>query len=238
MHVDRSYSVPYVRHQAYALNPSRYIRSFFLIQKDLQDLFEFIEPADKNLETYSLRVHELLVRTCIEVEANFKAIMRANKFSKVHSGANLSMADYQKVEFSHFLSDYDVWIPYWSGESNERTPFKAWKNGESIYWYQAYNSAKHDRHDEFEKATFDNLMDAVAGLVVLLSAQFYQEDFSPAQVTLAMMSEPAKGFDHAIGDYFGIKFPRHVAENEKYDFDWNMISKLEDPFQKFDYDNC
>jgi hypothetical protein len=34
---------------------------------------DYVEPADQNLNTYSFRIHELLMRACIEVEANCKA---------------------------------------------------------------------------------------------------------------------------------------------------------------------
>ena len=70
----------YVEHPDYAESPQQYIRAFLLIQKDLHDLFDFIEPADKNLETFSYRIHELLVRTCIEIEANCKAILTENGY--------------------------------------------------------------------------------------------------------------------------------------------------------------
>jgi hypothetical protein len=81
----------YIRHPSYANQPSNYIRAFLLIQKDLQAVFEYIEPSDQNLETHSFRTYELLLRTCTEVEANFKAIFRANTYNR--TGASLNMRD-------------------------------------------------------------------------------------------------------------------------------------------------
>lgn len=54
------------------------MRAFLLVQKDLQELFDYVEPADKKLCCYSYRIHELLMRTCIEVKANCKAILSEN----------------------------------------------------------------------------------------------------------------------------------------------------------------
>jgi hypothetical protein len=62
----------YIMDREYANLPHHYTRAFFIIQKDLLNIFEFIEPADVNLIAYSFRIHELLMRICIEIEANFK----------------------------------------------------------------------------------------------------------------------------------------------------------------------
>ena len=64
----------YVFDDSYAESPQSFVRAFLLIQEDLQKLFEYIEPSEQNLKVYSHRIHELLFRTCNEIEANFKAI--------------------------------------------------------------------------------------------------------------------------------------------------------------------
>jgi hypothetical protein len=72
----------YIIHPSYAKSPEQYIRAFQIILKDLQKLFEYVEPADGNLKCYSFRTHELLMRVCIEAEANFKAILLENDYPK------------------------------------------------------------------------------------------------------------------------------------------------------------
>lgn len=71
----------YIERPEFAQDAAHYVRAFLLIQKDLINLFDYIEPSDQNLQTYSFRIHELLLRTCVEVEANFKAILRENGYS-------------------------------------------------------------------------------------------------------------------------------------------------------------
>ena len=51
----------YVTHPRYANDPEHYVRAFLLIQKDLIELFDYVEPADQNLVCYSYRIHELLL---------------------------------------------------------------------------------------------------------------------------------------------------------------------------------
>jgi hypothetical protein len=217
----------YVKHPRFAVAPEQYVRAFLLIQKDLQKLFDYVEPADKNLGCYSYRIHELHMRTCIEVEANCKAILTENGY--VRSG-DLNMGDYKKIEKTHRLSGYQIKAPFWHGTQNVRTPYSAWQSGGALSWYDAYNAAKHDRHNEFVRANLENLLNAVSGLVALLSAQFCREDFSPGDVLLAL-SGPNDGLESAIGGYFRVKFPDNWPAAERYSFDWQQLETQADPFQ-------
>lgn len=221
----------YIHLPDYANNPSHSIRAFILIQKDLVNLFDFIEPADRNLRTYSFRIHELLVRSCIEVEANFKAILTANDYKR--TGSWNMTCDYLKVEESHYLSDYKVIIPSWHGEKSTLQPFKSFNSQKSPKWYQAYNYTKHDRHNQFESANFENLLGAVSGLLVLLSSQFYNNDLTSDTLLLVRGADSESVL--GIGGYFRIKFPDNIPESERYEFDSNDIRSKDFNFSKYPY---
>src|ERR1044072_3260892 len=85
----------YVEHPDFALDAKHYIRAFKIIQKDLLNLFDYIEPAEKNLPCYSYRVHELLLRASVEIEANCKAILLENGYAKTNG--DLNFGDYRKL---------------------------------------------------------------------------------------------------------------------------------------------
>lgn len=144
-----------------------------------------------------------------------------------------NMNDYKKLEATHFLSAYEIKIPVWQGRTNARMPFAPWATGGVLPWYQAYNNAKHDRHDKFRQANFGNLLDAISGLVGILSAQFYTQDFSPAAPCLALsgLGGPPSGYESAIGGYFHVKFPTNWPTADRYDFDWQSPSQNADAFQ-------
>lgn len=114
--IDGSYSSSgnseYIRHPDYANSPEKYVRSFLLIQNDIQKLFEYIEPADRNKEAYSYRIHELFVRVCIEVEANCRSILIENGYKK---RGDLNMKDYSLIEKTHQMSGYEIALPRWQG---------------------------------------------------------------------------------------------------------------------------
>lgn len=223
----------YIELPQYAKNAQHYIRAFILIQKDLLDLFDYIEPADQNLATYSFRIHELLLRACVEVEANFKAILRENGYKKHEKNWNIT--DYQKIEGSHFLSSYQITIPYWDGKHNTVKPFEEFSSENKLSWYSAYNNTKHDRYENFKSASFKNLISAVAGLLALLSSQFYTRDFSPSNTLLAISDGKNDGTEAGIGEYFRIKFP-DIPFEERYSFDYADIQRSEFQCVKYDYD--
>lgn len=230
----------------YAKTPHHFTRSFLILQEDIKSLFEYIEPADINLKTYSHKIHGLLIRTCIEIEANFKAILRENIYTPTYrSGSKVgqlrneefwNINDYIKINKTHHLDNYFVKFPFWRGDQNRYQPFFSWQSNSSLFWYQAYNETKHDKNDKFELANFENLITAFAGLFILLSSQFNCEDFQPGNTSLSIRS--GGGYFNGkfgIGGYLQIEFPENWTDIEKYDFDWSVLKNEASKFQKFDY---
>jgi hypothetical protein len=125
-------------------------------------------------------------------------------------------------------------VPNWSGTKATRLPFSAWASGGSLPWYQAYNTTKHDRHSQFEEATFEHLIDACSGLLVLLSAQFETNDFTPGNTYLALEGG-SDGMESGIGGYFRVRFPAKWPNELRYDFDGQKLKSEADPFRNIDY---
>jgi hypothetical protein len=232
----------YVLDRDYAKKPEHYTRAYHIIQKDLQQIFEYIEPSDVNFKTFSFRTHELLVRTCIEIEANFKAILKENTFNpKDDKGKKLpeskwNMRHYKKVNATHHLSKYKIILPIWSGEKGEFYPFKEWDSDKTLSWYKAYNQSKHDRHVKFEEANFEALLNAISGLVVILSAQFGTESFSTGERAISSSGYSYYDSEPAIGELFHIEFPDDWQEDEIYDFNWSNLMTESVKFQQLDFD--
>jgi hypothetical protein len=216
----------YVRHPQFVDSPQQYIRAFQVLQKDMAELFDYVEPADKNRDCFSYRIHELRMRLCIEVEANCVGILRANGYQK---SSNWTMDDYKKLNATHRLSSYIVRLPIWRGVNSDRVPFGNWGTAGQIAWYQAYNQAKHSRHENFHLSNFDSLVDSMCGLVAILASQFITDDFGQSYV----VSEGGAGggFEYAIGGYFLVKFPQHWPLHERYSFDWSKLHSDPNPTQ-------
>jgi hypothetical protein len=121
-------------------------------------------------------------------------------------------------------------FPRWHGNQAVRNPFLKWAPGWApLLWYQAYNKTKHNRYEQFEEANLENLVDAIGGLVVLLTSQFYRVDFFHERYS--GLSSRDKDFEVAIGDYFLVKYPTDWKPEEQYDFDWQQLKTTPDPFQ-------
>jgi hypothetical protein len=225
----------YIVDRDYAQAPEHYVRTFLLIQQDLKKLFEFVEPADTNLDTYSFRIHELFMRTCIEVEANCKAILKENIYNPVDSQGRAipekrwNIHNYRKVNKSHRLSSYKVHIPIWEGNQSSFDPFKEWDSGT--------DKSKHDRQAEFKEANLKNLLNAISGLLALLSSQFGTQDFSPVSTGLSVSVDSYYSTSPALGSFFHVDFPSDWPTNELYDFDWSSLKSNPNRFDKINYDN-
>jgi hypothetical protein len=89
---------------------------------------------------------------------------------------------------------------------------------------------------QFETATFEHLIDACCGLLVLLSAQFETNNFSPGD-TLLSVGGHDDDMKSGIGGYFRVKFPNDWPMEDRYNFDWQALKHDPDPFQEFDYSN-
>jgi hypothetical protein len=108
--------------------------------------------------------------------------------------------------------------------------------GVRLPWYDAYNKSKHDRHEEFKKANFENLVTAVAGLLVLISSQFRDVEFGAGPMTLATSGSDYHPLESATGSLFRIKYPDDWRDDELYDFDWTALKTQSGRFEKIDFD--
>lgn len=227
----------YIFDREYAVDPGMYTRSFIMLQKELLELFDYVEPADTNLKTYSLKIYSLFVRVCIEVEANFRAILSENHFT-LESPRNWTKRQYRIINKSHHLSSYKVTFPIWSGKKSEFVPFNQWKNTSGdLEWYAVYNECKHNRYGSMPKANFEALLNAFSALFIILSAQFGTEAYAPGSCMFAVSNPEGYYPDKfGIGDYLLIDFPDDWTDDELYDFDWRALSESPSRFQKYNYD--
>lgn len=225
----------YIIDRDYATAPEHYVRALQLIQSDLRLIFEYLEPSSLCQSAYSYRTHALLMRTCIEIEANFKAILDENVFTPPAPG-RVTISHYRKVDASHHLSSYKVMLPIWEHAPLVLEPFAGWApfRGQTLptgmspspHWYQAYNASKHDRQSEFRQANLKNLLDAVAALLILVSSQFRGEEFGAESRAMSISGYDYHSMEPATGGLFRIAYPDDWSPEEQYDFDWAILKTV------------
>jgi hypothetical protein len=199
----------------YASDRREMLRAYFLLEHELMELFEYIEPSDNNKDCYSHRIYSLLVRASMEFEANCKAVLGANGYQK----SQLNITDFFKIEKATRLSKYVLHLPFWAGKLKTFSPVEDWKNGHSLQWYQEYNLVKHSRHEEFQKANLQNALYAVGSVFCVLFAQFHILAFDPNHVVW-FHSEDDGVFSHenAIFSVLPAAWPK---SDDQYDFNWD-----------------
>lgn len=198
-----------------------------IIIKDYYDLIDYVEPTNSNKDVYSHRIYELLLRTATEFEANCKGVLLANGYTNC---GNLNITDYCRLNTLMKLDEYEISTQLWSPEKRFR-PLEEWGLSHELTWYQAYNHAKHNRYQNFGEATLENLFNGICSLVVVLAAQFPNVIGFLGGDGLSFTSDDPR---ELIISSFTIKYPQ-FAETDQYDFDWNVIKSVQEPFDKYNF---
>ena len=167
----------------------------------MKEVFRHVEPAPKNWKAFGHEIRQLLVLACIEVEAQCKAVLRANGYKKV-GGGHWNMHDYFKLARPMRLAGWSV-QPFRYPALGWFKPFRAWSGSafKPLPWYSAYNAVKHDREIEFERATLGNMFEAMCAVYLIVYAQFGQFGI--------------KGYNYRELDEFSLRAPE-FALNEHY----------------------
>lgn len=136
-----------------------------LLYRDLETLFEYVEPCDANLAVFSHRIYELYLRACTEFEALCKDVLGLS---------NGNIKDYEAVQQKLDVARYSAALNLWQPGSKHLSPFAAWQANpaEPLTWYRDYNSVKHNRNAEFAKANLGNMILAVTAVHCLFRAAY------------------------------------------------------------------
>lgn len=196
------------------------IISAHLIIKDLYEIFNYVEPCNRNKKVYSHRIYELLLRSCTEVESNMKGILKANGNLKKSFTIN---NDYFKLKIACQLDKYKIKFKRWK-ENVDFTPFSQWNSTSysPLTWYKEYNDVKHDRYKDFKKANLENLMNSIAALLCLLHAQYGEDMADACQLGISAMQNNQLMVDT---DTFVLEAPDFAGD--EYEFDWDKIKSVD-----------
>lgn len=235
----RTDSAPYLHESEYAADRISRCRAFYMIHKDFERVFEYVEPGESNRETYSERLFEILLRTCTEFEANCKAILLANKYN---GKRQLDIRDFKLIDKATQISKYKVRLRVWLPEPTWILPLEAWGKGNasaSPFWWDCYNRAKHDRSNNLNLATLEQCVHAMGGLLCVLFAQFHHYATNPVRqfVPLYMteMDEEGNEIISPPGGLFDVIPFVSWTDDQKYNFDWDKIKSTPNRFQQFHF---
>lgn len=140
----------------------------------LRTCFQVVGPSEPNFDVFGGEFRNILLLAATEVEAQCKAILRANSYDQHNPDRRWNTNDYYKLEAALRLADYAIEFPEYPW-IKPVAPFRGWSASNptgSIAWYDAYNMVKHDREQHGDRATLIRSLEAVAAVVVMGVAQF------------------------------------------------------------------
>lgn len=190
------------------------------LEKELLELSNWVHIDDKQLEIYSVKISELLIRTVIELESISKELYFQNGGTKPDDNNLFFDTDcIDLLENKWLLSKKKVQISasnfYFTLSANKiLTPLnKANKRGSSSAdWLKAYQAVKHNRVKSLSKGNLKNLIRAMAGLYVL---NLYYKD----NIYTLEKDASATNFDNSVGSsIFSVKL--HINQSISIDKDY------------------
>ena len=186
------------------------------LEKDVLELSEYIHISDDQLDVYSLKIGDLLVRTAIEAETLVKLLYHENGGTKPNGKDLYFDTDcFKLLEDKWTLSKKTIIVTAPSflltGNRTLRPLHKAYKRGtSSSKWQVAYQAVKHDRVNNQKSGNIGNLLLALGALYIL---NIYYRGANFPNVT----DETASNIDWGLGsELFSVKIsPETIGKSVK-----------------------
>ena len=154
---------------------------YLLLEDDLQEILEYIEPCNENFQTFGPKLAKLLLSAGSEIDVAFKDLIKIRdpKALSAHdTNANMNLyrkfahdnlrREFYAVEIGIARSQYACtpWDTWWDF-SEEGDPIP---KDNALPWWTAYNNVKHHRTENYNQATLGNVLEAMAALFMLIGS--------------------------------------------------------------------
>lgn len=190
------------------------------LEKELIELSNQIHFDDKQISIYSVKISELLIRCCVEIESISKDLFfRLGGTLPEDGELYFDTHCLQLLETNWLLSKKKIILSapnfYFKDDENRViTPlYKSYKRGSSgSDWKKAYQAVKHNRVKNLTDGNIKNLIKAMAALFIL-NIYFKDEVYSLEKDSNANI------FPINLGsDIFSIKFHKMTSYDENANY--------------------
>ncbi len=147
------------------------LQSQLLMLEELNRIFTTVYPDPKNTSAFGHKFRNLLMLACTEFESQCIGILKANAVTEI--GNYYNTQDYIKLKDPLKLDKYKLRLRYFPNYPLIK-PFQGWSGSNptaSLIWYESYNKTKHNREENFEQASLNNVVLALAGCACIIHAQ-------------------------------------------------------------------
>jgi len=136
---------------------------FLALESDVERLSRFVEFTSNNFGTYSIEMAHLFLAAASEVDVVAKQLC-----SRLDGTANAANINQYRDVLRRCLPEMEsslITIPRYGLELN---PWNNWLDNETPDWWRAHNKVKHQRDEHFALANLKNMLNAMAGLFLLV----------------------------------------------------------------------
>lgn len=140
---------------------NKYWRFYLLLEKKFIKIINYVELSEDNYKTYSLEFVSLLREIGSEIDIIMKEFCESSSKKKgnIKKYADEILKDYPNITKQGVI-----------GNGIRIIPFECWdieKAAQSLEWWKAYNSVKHERINNFNKANLKNVFYSLGALFIL-----------------------------------------------------------------------
>jgi hypothetical protein len=139
------------------------ISSFLVLERQLSDCMEYLPFIDANRQAISPKFIPIIMDACSLIDSIFFETYSEEKKKR------LNLKEYSKLYETHLRLDNNLSL-FLISPAQMLCPYKGWTQSEPKWW-NAYNSLKHNRLNNYHFATFTNAVSSLAGLHQLLARQ-------------------------------------------------------------------
>jgi len=213
------------------------------IENEFKDLSYFISIDNNQLDVYSIKIADLILRTVSESECIAKELCKKNNIEFKNSDGAIS----DKVIFQEYIekldSVYNMKKKLVSFEFNNSShdtfteklmPFNMQsdesddKSESALSWYESYNNIRHDRIAHLPEANLKNLIYAMSALFLLNIYYLDEVFYSIKDDNLDMILNKIDSFS----DVFSIDYSVTIDEEYK---DKHFKNTFFNPYRFFEF---
>lgn len=196
----------YLNLEKEAIEVSKYI--FFTDEVLVNDNNGIItQSCDKQLETFSPYIADLLVRCCVQIESISKELYFDNGGTKSRGDSNilfdedcLKLIDIKWRTHKKIVMVVAPFFNFTKDENYILKPLREAHKRQGTYWEKAYQAVKHDRYYSLQKGNVKAFIHALAALYLL--NLYYRNDSFVAKY------QDISKLDYSIGSaIFSVKPP-------------------------------
>jgi len=143
---------------------------FLMLEQDFQNISRYIEPCEKNNNTFSLELARIIMSSAQETDVIMKSLCKLIDSNYEGGGINQYYKSISE-KIPEILSE-KITIPRFSMSSS---PWENWEDNKPPLWWTANNKIKHHRTNNFDRATLKNAFNSLAALLITTS-YFYKKE--------------------------------------------------------------